>query len=186
MQNSVESISPQKLETEGKTAYGNGDFSKAESSFTAAQAGYSAQGDHLMAAEMANNRCVALLQMDDPNTAKAALKAVDDTVAVFKDAGDQTRQALALGNRASAYEATGDLEQAIIDYQESASILKEIGAEDLRMDVVKSLSSLQLKTGHSMEALATMQAGVNGIQKPNLLQRLLKRLLSLPGRLIGR
>ncbi len=186
MHQSVEPISPQILEAEGKTAYENGDYLKAESSFAAAQAGYIAQGDHLMAAEMANNRCVVILQMDDPNAAKAALEVVDGTVAVFKDAGDQSRQALALGNRASALEAIGDLDQAIVDYEESARIFKEIGAEDLRMDVVKSLSSLQLKTGRSLEALATMQAGVNGIQKPNLSQRLLKRLLSLPGRLIGR
>ncbi len=186
MQSSAETITPQQLESEGKTAYSKGDFSSAAQSFSAAQEGYKSLGDEIMAAEMANNCCVALLQDDDPQVAQAAFDAVEGTIAIFQEAHDFRRQAMALGNRASALEALGKLEGAIGDYEESAKILKEIGANDLRMDVMKSLSALQLKTGRSLEALATMQAGVDGVEKPNLKQRFLKRLLSLPSRFMGR
>ncbi len=183
MQKSVETITTQQLEAEGKEAYQRGDLPTAVTSFTAAQEGYKLQGDTIMAAEMANNLCVALLKIDDP---QAAFEAVEGTVAVFSAAKDQRRQAMALGNRASALEALGKLEEAIADYQESSRLLKEIGEDDLHMDVVKSISALQLKSGRSLEALATMQTGISGIEKPNFTQRLLKRLLSLPGRLFGR
>ncbi len=186
MQNSAETITPKQLETEGKTAYSKGDFLSAAQFFAASQEGYLSLGEEILAAEMANNRCVALLQIDDPGDAQKAFDAVDGTISIFQKAGDSHRQAMALGNRASALEALGKLEDAIVDYEESSRIFKEIGADDLRMDVMKSLSALQLKTGRSLEALSTMQAGVNGVEKPNLKQRLLKRLLSLPGRFMGR
>ncbi|MBC8506730.1 MAG: hypothetical protein H8D34_17840 [Chloroflexi bacterium] len=186
MQNSAEAITPQQLETEAKTAYANGDYSLAAKSFSAAQQGYKSIGDEVLAAEMANNCCVALLQEDAPAAAQEAYEVVEGTISVFKEAGDLRRQAMALGNRASAMEALGNLNEAIEDYEDSSRILKEIGANDLRMDVMKSLSALQLKTGRSLEALATMQAEVDGVEKPNLKQRLLKRLLSLPRRFLGR
>jgi len=179
----LDTITPQQLEAEGSAAYRQGDFSKAAASFAAAQGGYETAGDELKSAEMANNRCVALLKADEP---QAALEAVEGTIAVFRLAGDDRRHAMALGNRASALEALGESQAAMADFQESADLLKKVGADDLRMDVVKSLSALQLKTGHPIEALATMQAGVQGISKPNLKQRLLERLVSLPGRLMGR
>jgi len=179
----LNTISPQQLETEGSTAYQQGDFLSAANSFAAAQAGYKTRGEELKSAEMANNQSVALLQADEP---QAALEAVEGTIRIFRDAEDDRRHAMALGNRASVLEALGQYEGALADYKESADLLKMIGADDLRMDVMKSLSTLQLKTGHSLEALASMQAGVEGVEKPNLKQRLLKRLLSLPGRLIGR
>ncbi len=183
MENSLDAVTPQQLEAEGSTAYQKGDFSKAAASFAAAQEGYKTMGDELKSAEMANNRCVVLLQADDP---QAALESVEGTIDIFREAEDDRRHAMALGNRASALEALGQLEAAITDYEKSADILKKIGADDLRMDVAKSLSALQLKTGRSLEALATMQAGVEGVKKPDLKQRLLKRLLALPGRLMGR
>lgn len=186
MHNSAETITPKQLETEGKTAYSKGDYVSAAQSFAASQEGYLSMGEFIMAAENANNRCVALLQVDDPSAAQQAFDAVDGTIEIFEQADDLHRQAMALGNRASALEALGKLEDAIADYAESSRIFKEIGADDLRMDVIKSLSALQLKTGRSLEALSTMQAGVNGVEKPNLKQRLLKHLLSLPGRFMGR
>jgi len=53
------------------------------------------------------------------------------------------------------------------------------------LDVMKSLSGLQLRTGSSLEALATMQSGVESIEKPKMKHRLLKRLLKLPARFFG-
>jgi len=51
---------------------------------------------------------------------------------------------------------------------------------------MQSLSALQLRTGRQLEALATMQAGVERIERPGLKNRLLKKILDLPFRLFNR
>jgi tetratricopeptide (TPR) repeat protein len=183
MNTNVDTKTPQQLETEGGNLYRQGDFVEAANSFAAAQEGFGATGDTFKSADMANNRSVALLQA---NQGQAAFDAVKDTVDLFRQAADERRLAMALGNRAAALEALKEFEQAISDYEESAIILKKIGEHDLRLDVMKSLSGLQLRTGRSMEALATMQSGVEGVEKPKLTHRLLKRLLKFPSRFMGR
>jgi len=51
---------------------------------------------------------------------------------------------------------------------------------------MQSISALQMRSGSPLEALASMQAGVENANRPGLRQRLLKRLLSLPIRLLKR
>jgi hypothetical protein len=99
---------------------------------------------------------------------------------VFADAGDLRRQAIALGNQAAAYEALGELEAAAGAYQESSRLLKEIGDHELRPAVMQSLSAVQLRLGQQMDALVTMQAGLEEIEKPNLKQKLVKKILRSP------
>ncbi len=175
-------LTPEQLEDEGKTAYGEGDYRQAADSFLAAEEGYRLKGDEVKAAEMANNRSVALIQAGED---QEALKAVKDTVAIFEQAGDTLHQAMALGNRASAYEALGQLDLAIGDYEQAEEIFRQLGENDLRLDVSKSLSALQMRKGKTLEALGTMQAGVAEIERPTLKQRILKKLLGLPARLLG-
>jgi tetratricopeptide (TPR) repeat protein len=183
MNNDVDTKTPQQLETEGGNLYRQGDYVEAANIFAAAEEGFEAMGDVLKSAELANNRSVALLQS---NQGQAAFDVVKNTIDVFRQVGDERRLAMALGNRAAALEALKEFEQAISDYEESATILKKLGENDLRLDVMKALSGLQLRTGRSMEALVTMQTGVEGVEKPKLSHRLLKRLLKLPFRFLGR
>jgi tetratricopeptide (TPR) repeat protein len=183
MENSYNAKTPPQLEKDGGVAYQRGEYKEAARIFAAAEGGYKLKGDIQKSAEMANNRCVALLRA---NQAEAALEAVDDTIEIFRSGHDERLLAMALGNRASAYEALRRYSEAFIDYEASAEILKEIGEQDLRLNVMKSLSALQLRSGRSLEALATMQAGVNGVDKPGLTHRLIKKLLKMPGRLLGK
>jgi tetratricopeptide (TPR) repeat protein len=132
---------------------------------------------------MANNACVALLQAEEPGE---ALSIVKDSVDIFEGLGDVRRQAMALGNRASALEALNRLEEAEADYLQSAELLKQIGENELRLNVMHSLSALKLRSGRSMEALADMQSGVEGLDKPKPRHRLLKRLLEVPSKLLNR
>lgn len=179
MENSMDAKTPQQLEAEGASAYQAGNFIEAAKLFSAAEQGYLVQGDPIKSAEMANNRSVALLQAKKPDD---ALLAVRDTIEIFREGPDEKRLAMSLGNRAAALEALGELDQASIDYEEAAAIFKRIGEHELRLDVMKSLSALQLRTGRSLEAVATMQAGVNGVEKPTLKHRLLKKILGFPSR----
>jgi tetratricopeptide (TPR) repeat protein len=178
-----EILLPKNIEKEAKAAYKSGDYAAAAHSFEAARQGYLSTNNFVMAAEMANNRSVALLQAGD---IEGALAAVEGTELVFIEAGDRKRQALALGNQAAALEALNRLEEAEQIYWKSAEILKEIGEKDLRISVMQSISALQLRTGRQLQAVASMHAGVDDIDKPSLKQRILKRLLGIPMNLINK
>jgi tetratricopeptide (TPR) repeat protein len=173
----TEIISPQKLDKEGKSAFQRGDYPAAAQAFEAACQAYTAAGDRLNAAEMANNSSVAYLQSGD---GEAALRAVEGTEAIFAEAGDLRRQGMAAGNRAAALEALDRLDEALHVYELSADLLEQAGEDQLRAHVMQSLSALQLRTGRRLQALASMQAGLEGVQKPSARQRLLKRLLNIP------
>jgi tetratricopeptide (TPR) repeat protein len=178
-----EILQPEQIKKEAQDAYKSGDYQAASQAFGVAAEGYRLAGDLLNAAEMDNNRSVALLKVDDP---AGALCAVEGTDLVFAEAGDVRRQAMALGNRAAALEALDRFEEALSDYEKCAEYFKEIGEHEMRAVTLKSISTLQLRTGHSMEALASMQAGVSAIERPGLKHRLLKKLLDIPSKLLNR
>jgi len=172
-----QAITPKALAKEAKIAYQKGEFVVAAEAFQAASRGFFENGDHLMAAEMANNCSVAFLKAGD---GEAALIVVEGTPEVFAHAGDLVRQGMALSNCGAALEALDRFEEAENSYNESAEILGKAGEDKLRLDVLQSLSALQFRTGRQLQALYTMQDGVNGVQKPNPKQKLLKRLLRIP------
>ncbi len=177
-----ETLNQVQLAKEGKEAYQRGDYPSASKLFEAAAQGYASAGDHLNEAEMLNNCGVAFLRQGD---GKAALQAIEGTPATFAAAGDLRRQGLALGNLGDALESVGRKEEAVEMYTQSADILERAGEEEMRAHVLQSLSKLQLKTGRQIEALATMEAGIEGFKKPTLKQRLLKKLLRIPFKMMG-
>lgn len=178
-----EALVPKQLEEEGQAAYKRGEYLAAARAFEAASQSLASSGNTLGAAEMLNNTSVAYLLAGDPH---AALKAAKGTVATFSEAGDLTRQGMALGNLGSALEALKHLDDAADAYQQSADLLKQAGEKELRANVMQSLSSLQLRTGRQLEAVATMKAGLDGIEHPNPKQRILKKLLQAPFKFLNR
>jgi tetratricopeptide (TPR) repeat protein len=175
--------SPQIQAKEGKSAYQRGELLDAARYFEAARQGFGAAGDWLSAAEMANNASVAYLQAEQ---AESALKAVEGTIEVFAQAGDLRRQGMALGNQAAALEELDRTEEAIAAYQKSAEILDQAGEDQLRANVMQSLSMLQFREGRQLQALASMQAGLEGVQRPSPKQMFLKKLLHIPFEMMGR
>jgi len=91
---------------------------------------------------------------------------------------------MAYGNLAAAYEAAGDTEKAIENYQVSAQMFKELGEHDLRVFVLKNLSALQLRSGEQFQSMATMQAALDIEKKPTLIDRILKKLLKVPFKML--
>lgn len=172
-----ETLTPTQLAEEGNQHYRQGNFLAAAEAFQRAQQAYLAAGRAPDAAEMANNASVAFLQAGE---AAAALAAVEGTHGTFERAGERLKLAMAYGNRAAALDALNRLPEAEADYNQAATMLAELGEDSLRADVLKSLSALQLRSGRQLEALATMQAGVDGLKKPGPTQRILKRILGLP------
>lgn len=178
----AETLRPDKLCKEGQTAYQRKDYLGAARAFQAASEGYKIAGDTLTAAEMLNNCSVAFLQAGDAST---ALKIVQGTELIFSEAGDRKRQALAIGNQAAALDALGRLEEAADAYESSAEILKQVGDIELFTSVMQALSGLRLRQGRQLEALATMQIGLSVIEKPSPKQRLAKKILNSPFKLIS-
>lgn len=178
-----ETLSPKKLAAEGQAAYKKGDFISAANAFRDASERYKLGGDELAAAEMANNLSVSLLQAGQ---AENALQAALGTEEVFERSGDLRRQAMAVGNQAAALESLNRLDEAVQHYELSAELLKQAGDNETRASVMQSLSALQLRQGRQFEALATMQAGLNGIKRPTTKQRLLRKLLQLPFKYLNR
>jgi tetratricopeptide (TPR) repeat protein len=172
-----DSVSPDKLAIEGKSAYQNGNYMAAAQAFEAAQKGYLSQGDKLNAAELANNCSVAYLQA---GKGQAAFEAVEWTVDIFAEAGDLRRQGMALGNLASALEAVDRDDEALEAYHQSAGLLEKAGEDQLRANVMHSLSMLQFRSGKQLQALASMQSGLEGVKHPTPKQSLLKKLLRIP------
>jgi tetratricopeptide (TPR) repeat protein len=177
----VEILNAQQLAKEGRSAYQRGDYESAARAFQAASQSYQTSKEIAYAAEMANNASVAFLKAGD---AQAALQAVEGTAEVFATEGDIRRQAMALGNLGAALEGLKRYAQAEEAYQQSADLLKQAGEDQLRLNVMQSLSSLQLRTGKHFQALSSMQAGIEDVDHPSPKQRILKKLLDVPFKLM--
>lgn len=170
-------LTAENLAKQAKAAYQKGEYLEAAQSYQAASEAYRIQADPLRAAEMANNASVAYLQA---NEAGLAFQAVEGTAETFLEAGDLSRQGMALGNKAAALEALDQVDEALAYYQQSADVLAEAGEDQLRASVMQSLSMLQFRSGRQLQALASMQDGLEAVQKPNPKQRFLKKLLRIP------
>lgn len=176
-------MAPEDLSETGKSAFKEGDFERAIELFRAAAEGYQLSGNITDSAEMKNNLSVALLHLDE---ADLALQAVEGTPEVFAQAGDGRRQAMALGNQAAALAALQKTSEAEEAYHQSAELLKNLGEDEMRASVMRAISELQLRSGRHLEAVASMQTGLDGIKKPKLQQRMLRRLLKMPFKLMNR
>jgi tetratricopeptide (TPR) repeat protein len=176
-----ELASSQEQSKQAKQAYETGNFLEAARLFNHAAEGLTRSGNPLGAAEEENNRSVALLKAGD---AHGALLAVQGTDLVFQQAGDTRRQAIALGNQAAALEGSGKLTEALDYYQQSADLLKQVNDLELRAFVLKNLSALQLKMGRQFEAMASMDAALYPKKKMTLVEKVLKKLLKVPLRML--
>jgi len=179
----AEILELEQLVNEAQKAYRGADYRKAVENYKAAQVGYQAKGDSIKAAEMANNCSVALLRAKDAPGALLILEGVDK---IFENVGDFRGLAITCGNRGAALEALGRRQEASQDYEKAAELFKQIGDREFYATTMQSLSALQLRTGRSLEALTTMQIGIDQIEHPNFTHRILKRLLNIPFRLMNR
>jgi tetratricopeptide (TPR) repeat protein len=162
--------------------YRKGRAEEAIEEFTSLQQIYEASGDQVKADEMANNLAVALLEVDQ---AEEAIKWVEDTPERFLGSNQPILAAQAYGNMGTALAAAGRVDEAEQAYRQSLSLFQEQGHDDGSAFVGQALSQLQLKQGRALEALASMEASLEGQKKPGLRQRILQKLLKLPFRLTG-
>ncbi|MFZ6030336.1 MAG: hypothetical protein ACOYYS_21700 [Chloroflexota bacterium] len=171
-----EVLPPQALADEAQAAYQRGEYTQAAHSYLALAQSFESMDDGPSAAEARNNASVAWLQA---NNAKAAYEAAEGTPAAFAAIGDVRRQGMAWGNLAAALDALHRPVEAIQAYEQSLALLDACGEREYRAYVYRALSGLKLKTGNQLEAMAFMDAGLDGLPKLSASQRLLKRLLGI-------
>ncbi len=177
----METLNPQQLAEEGQAAYRNKEFLSAAKLYQAAAEGFKASGDEIKAAELANDCSVAYLKGGE---AAQALGASQGTEQVFAAIGNLKQQAIAIGNQAAALQDLKKWVEALTAYQKSAELLLAAGETELRAYVMQAISSIQLRNHQYLEAYATLRAGVMGVKKPDLKQRVLKLLVQIPYKLI--
>lgn len=167
---------PHQLAEEGKRAFAAGRYAEAVAAFREASCGFSLGRDGLHAAEMDNNLSVALLKDNHP---QQALDAAAGTDKIFESAGDTIRQAMALSNQAAALEALKRLDEALPLYEHAAELFDQSGEKDMRSMVLKSIAAIRLKQGKLEAAGIEMLGSLGAVEKPNLLQRILRFILRL-------
>lgn len=174
---------PDRLEEEALTAFREGDLEKAIEGFRAARQTYLKQGHQSKATEMGCNLAVSLLES---GRSDEALQAVEGAPGIFLELGDEIRAAQAYGNLGAALEANQRYETAEAAYREAVELFSKHGDTENAGYTLQALSRLQLRQGRPVEALSTMEAGLEGQKRLGLRDRLLRRLLKLPFRLLGR
>lgn len=170
------------LTKQAKMAYDSEDYPQSAELFAKAAEEHRASGDFAKAAEMDNNRSVALLKANRPEEALEAALGTDE---VFAQLGDARRQAMALGNQAAAHEELKHYDEAMELYRRSSELFKEAGEKDMRSYVLQRISTLQIRRGERIEAMATMQTAMDNRAKKGVKERVLKGLLDKVGRLMG-
>ena len=167
----MDNLDPLALAEQGKKEYGKGNYIGAADLFLQSAQAYENAQDELNAAEMKNNRSVALLQA---GKAKDALQAVEGTEELFQKVGDLKRQGIAIGNRAAALEGLKKFDEALEEYERAASLLEQAGEGDMHSVVRKAAANLHLKRGHVTAAQMDVYDSLRLVEKPNFTQRILK------------
>lgn len=136
---------------------------------------YNEQGDELLAAEMRNNISVALLGKKAAQEAYDIVKGTDE---IFLKNADLKRQGMALANTAAALEALDRKEEALALYEQTLEIFKEIGEKELRVNILRRVSDLQLKTKRGFQAIASMEAAYDQREKRSIKDSVFKTTLA--------
>lgn len=172
----MDTVKPNTLAEQGKKEYEQENYLAAADLFSNAAQAYALMKDELNAAEMKNNQSVALLQ---GGKAKEALQATEGTEEIFQKAGDIKRQGIAVSNRAAALEGMKKWKEALAEYDRAASLFEQIGEGDMHSIVRKAAANLNLTHGRLTDSQMDVFDSLRLVEKPTLLQRIMKFLVRM-------
>lgn len=172
----MDTVKPTTLAEQGKKEYEQENYLAAANLFSNAAQAYTLMKDELNAAEMKNNQSVALLQA---GKAKEALQATEGTEEIFQNASDIKRQGIAVSNRAAALEGMKKWQEALAEYNRAASLFEQVGEGDMHSIVRKAAANLNLKRGRITDSQMDVFDSLRLVEKPTLLQRIMKFLVRM-------
>jgi len=170
------------LRDEGMRLYREGRYEEAAASFADAQSAFSEQANAKDAAESANNRGVCWRQAARWDEARAAFGEARNA---FKAIGDVAGEGQVAGNLGALADSEGQHEQATAYYEEAIRLLESAGEQDLAQATYTALSRLKMKQGNWIGAINAYETGLAHVERPGLVQRMLKRFLGVPRKLSG-
>ena len=166
---------------QAQQAYEGKDFSRSAELFRGIEGQLVQQGNLTQAAEMANNRCVALLQSGKP---AEALEAARSTEHIFANAGDLRHQAMACANQAAALVDLKRSDEALTLYQKSVDLFTQIGENEMQSVVLQSISSIFFHKMDFISALSIMVDALNLQSHLGVKERVLKWFLGVACRVV--
>ncbi len=172
--------SSQKLHKQGVALFRKEEFVAALQKFE--EAINNAANDTRRTAEIYNDMGVTYKQLEDYPAAHTAL---DEAMSRFTTLEDKKGQAQTLGNRATVYQAEGLMEEAVDTYKQSATILEEIGENEMAMYVWQAISRLRMKQGQHVAAIGAYEEGIENMPKSSLKRKILQKILKVPGSMLG-
>lgn len=139
-------------------------------------------GDARKSAEIYNDMGVAYRDMKDY---PAAHKALDEAMSRFTEIGDKKGQAQTLGNRGAVLQAQGEMEKAVEIYKESATMLEEVGENEMAMYVWQAVSKIRTKQGQYIAAIGAYEEGIDNMPQSSFKRKILRNILKTPSSLLG-
>ena len=169
-----------KLHEEGVALFRKG---KTEAALDKFKEALQQSGDDPQQAALINNDLGATYkQLEDY---EAAYEALDESIKGFTELGDRKGQAQAIGNLASVLEAEGLLEEAVEAYKQAATMLEDVGESEMAMYVWQAVSRLRMNQKQYIAAIGAYEEGVENMPDSSLKKKILRRLLRMPGSLMG-
>ncbi len=140
------------------------------------------EGDPRKSAEIYNDMGVAYRDLEDY---PAAHNALDEAMSRFTELGDKKGQAQTLGNRGAVLQAQGELEKAVEVYKQSATILEDVGENEMAMYVWQAVSKIRTKQGQYIAAIGAYEEGIDNMPQSSFKRKILKNILKTPSTLLG-
>ena len=162
------------IKEDGLKLYHDARYEEAAAKFVEAQQAFVAAGDLKEAAECVNNRGVSWRQAAKFDEAIAAFK---EARAAFQALNDPMGEGQVVGNLAALAESKGEVKPALELYQQAADIFEKLDAQAYIKDTYIAMSKLKLKQRDFMGALASFDAGLEQLDKPNLVERMARKIM---------
>ncbi len=162
------------LQDEGRKLFHSDQYEEAAAKLVEAQQAFVAANDQANAAECANDRGVCWRQAAKWDEATAAFT---EARSMFQALNDAKGEGQVVGNMAALADSQNDKDRAADLYLEAINLLEKAGAKDLAKHTYTSLSRLRLKRGNFMGAISAYDAGLEEIEKPSVMQRVVRRIL---------
>jgi tetratricopeptide (TPR) repeat protein len=162
------------VKEEGLKLYRAGRYEEAAAKFAEAQQRSADEGNRQEFAECANNRGVCWRQAAKFDEATAAF---EEARPLFQGLNDLVGEGQVVGNLAALVESQGDKLHAAELYQEAIDLFTQAGAKDYAKDTYTALSKLKLKQRDVVGAMTAFDAGLEQLDKPNLVERMARKII---------
>ncbi|CAG0936942.1 hypothetical protein TFLX_05839 [Thermoflexales bacterium] len=162
------------LKEEGLKLYRAGRYEEAAAKFAEAQLGFANESNPQEVAECANNRGVCWRQAAKFEEATAAF---EEARPLFQGLNDLVGEGQVVGNLATLVESQGDKQRAAELYQEAIDLFTKADAKDYIKDTYTALSKLKLKQRDVVGAMTAFDAGLEQLEKPNLIERMARKII---------